>query len=70
MAKRTRVVFTREPDDPICQIRASLGGGPDFGYYCVSRGTRDDLVALLTRVLEALHNHEDDRQVPDGQVRP
>jgi hypothetical protein len=47
-----KVTIDRYPTDPIC-LRISIGGGPPDidGYYCIYRGTREQAVEALEKVL-------------------
>jgi hypothetical protein len=50
----TKISVTRFPDDPIC-LRVSIGGGERIGgYYCTYRGTREESIEALEKVLRAL----------------
>ena len=50
----TKVSITRFADDPLC-LRVSIGGGEKIGgYYCTYRGTREESIEALEKVLLAL----------------
>ena len=47
------VILYRTEDDSIAS-RASIGGEPDNGYYCIYRGDRQGTIAMVEYVLKAL----------------
>lgn len=51
------VKLIKETTDPIC-TRLSLGGNDVIGYYCVFRGNRNDAIACLEEVLEAMRSDQ------------
>jgi hypothetical protein len=49
-----KVSVTRLVDDPVC-LRVSIGGGKVIGgYYCTYRGTREEAIEALEKVLLTL----------------
>lgn len=54
--KRHNVKLTKKTDDPIC-MRASCGGDPEIGYYCVFRGDKNGVIKGLEAILEALKSN-------------
>lgn len=52
------VTVTEEVADPANVLRVSIGGTSAAGFYCVVRGDREEVMAMLRKVLEALeHGH-------------
>jgi len=52
------VMVTEEAPDPANVLRASIGGTPAAGFYCITRANRAEVMAMLRKVLEALeHGH-------------
>lgn len=48
------VHLIRRMDDAAQVLRASIGGTAALGYYCVQRGSKAQIVAMLETVLKAL----------------
>jgi hypothetical protein len=52
----THVTIQRKPNDPLC-LRISIGGNEKVGgLYCVYRGTREEAVAAIEKVLLVMQN--------------
>jgi hypothetical protein len=51
----TNVSITRLPRDPIC-LRVSIGGWKSKGYYCTYRGTREEAIEAIEKVLIVLQH--------------
>lgn len=49
----TSVTVRKAPDDPAC-TRVSCGGNDKIGYYCTYRGTINEAVEAMERVLLAM----------------
>lgn len=65
--KIKKVVVIKEPDDPIA-LRASIGGGADVGCYCVYRGDRQKVMAVIKRVLQFMENMPANADEADSSV--
>jgi hypothetical protein len=46
----------KERNDPAGVLRASTGGTPKIGFYCVYRGEKLQIIAMLEKILERLKN--------------
>lgn len=53
--KKTKIIVSREPTDPIC-MRVSIGGKRDVGFYITVRGDDlEEIKELIKETLEALN---------------
>lgn len=43
----------KKENDPIA-LRASIGGKPGIGFYCVFRGNKSDILDMLEQVINDL----------------
>lgn len=67
---RDRVVVTREPDDPLAEVRVSLGEARGVGMYVVFRGEPDAAARLMRRGAEELERALGDGTLTDKRGRP
>lgn len=68
----TTFAISREPQDPIGVLRASIGGTPVVGFYLVFRGDPADVLKMLEAVTEEARrvfetgDFADERGQPQG----
>lgn len=67
MQEKPTFIIKKEQDDPIA-LRASIGGTNLAGYYCVYRGDRQKVMAVIRKVLEYMEKMPPDANDADSTV--
>lgn len=50
-----KIHVIKRASDPHCAVRVSVGGGPQqAAYYCIYRGSKDDIILALESTLKYL----------------
>lgn len=53
------VKITKEPDDPLGVLRASIGGTDEVGHYLIFRGDMLKVQEMIRKVLQAFEEMND-----------
>ncbi len=51
-----KIELIQKPTDPIC-TRASIGGSPEIGFYCIFRGDKPQVIECLEAILKGLKDN-------------
>jgi len=70
IGQELEIRITKQPDDPHGILRISLGGIPEIGYYCVYRGTKEQVIDCLGKALIAMKAMASQLKTNEPDIEP